>query len=562
MSKLLKNDKFILFLFLVSGGLISVSLQYELVWDFINYHYFNAWAFVHDRVGYDLLLGGLNSFFNPLADIPLYYLIEYLNDYPRVIYFIQGLWFGALWFAFYKIVLMYLDTKTIRDKICVALCLLIALSGYAVFKQIGTSTNEIMIAFFVMAALYLLLNELFQQKTGSWKPFGFSGFLLGMAMGLKLTAFMYCVVTGFCLIVFYRQIKFPVKNILLFTFAGVSGFLVFDGFWLWKMWQMFDNPFFPFANKFFESSWLSGHNYTDDNFTPKSWFEFVVWPLIQSFSLHRQEGGGMFVSDMRPMVVYFICISYGIKWLVCAVKGRKICLSSQWHFLVLFFILSYVVWTAVFSIVRYYVVWEMLAAIFIVKALFEFSPKSVWGQGIYYSFLLFLTFVLLSTAYFSDNWGRRYDYRKIPTEQDYYFWVDDTVLIPDNTLFLMFDVPSAALFVKHFERNPTIRGISMMQGSYIAEYSDGTKVDYFNYHSKWLEEKNKIINAHKGMVFLIAVKPKGSKLDFTHEKIFESYECRPLKNNMVPFEKICIPKKLSNVLFKKQNHVMDSQTGK
>lgn len=551
MSNLLKNNSFVLFLFLVSGGLLSAFLQYELVWDFINYHYFNVWAFVHNRLGYDVLLAGLNGFFNPLADVPLYYLIEYLNNYPRIIYFIQGLWFGALWFVFYKIALMYLDTATAKGKTALFFCLLIALTGYATFKQIGTSTNEIMLSFFVMTALYLLLRELFEMKSGSWKPFVLSGFLLGSAMGLKLTSFIYCAVMGFCLIVFYKQIKYPVKNILLFTLSGIAGFLIFDGFWLYKMWQMFENPFFPFANRFFKSEWLGSHNFTDDNFMPKNWFEFAFWPLIQSFSLYRQEGGGMFVSDMRPLIVYFIFIYYGIKWLVCAVKGRKISLSPQWRFLVLFFVLSYVVWAVVFSIVRYYVVWEMLAAVFIVKALFKLSPKSVLGQGLYYSFLLFLTFVLLSTAYFSDNWGRRYDYRKIPTEQDHYFWVDDTVLIPDDTLFLMFEVPSAALFVKHFERNPSIRGISMGQGTYIAEYDDGTKVDYFNYHPKWLEEKNKIINTHKGMIFLICVKPKGSKLDFTHEKIFDDYDCRALKNNMVPFAKICVPKRLSDVLFKK-----------
>lgn len=297
MPNLLKNNSFILFLFLISGGLISAFLQYEAVWDFINYHYFNAWAFINGRVGYDVLLAGLNSFFNPLADVPLYYMIEYLNDYPRIIYFIQGLWFGALWFVFYKICLMYLDVTTLRDKLVLILCLLIALSGYATFKQIGTSTNEVMLAFLVMSGLYLLLKELFEIKSGNWKTFVLSGFLFGSAMGLKLTAFIYCVVIGFCLIVFYKQVKFPIRNILLFTFSGLIGFLVFDGFWLWKMWQMFENPFFPFANRFFKSSWLSAHNFTDNNFTPKNWSDFALWPLIQSFSFQRDEGK-MFVADI------------------------------------------------------------------------------------------------------------------------------------------------------------------------------------------------------------------------------------------------------------------------
>lgn len=558
MANLLKNNSFVLFLFLIAGGLISSFLQYELVWDFINYHYFNAWAFVNGRVGYDVLLAGPNGFYNPLADIPLYYMIEYLNDYPHIIYFIQGLWFGALLFVFYKIALMYLDTATAKGKTALFFCLLIALSGFATFKQIGTSTNEIPLAFLVMSGLYLLLKELFEAKSGSRKPFVLSGFLLGAAMGLKLTAFIYCAVMGFCLIVFYKQIKYPVKNILLFTLSGVVGFLIFDGFWLWKMWQMFENPFFPFANRFFKSNWLSVHNFTDDNFTPNNWFEFAFWPVIQSFSFQREEGK-MFVADMRPVVIYFIFAYYGIKWLIGIIRKKKFDIDPRWVFLILFFVLTYWVWTVVFSIVRYYVVWEMLAAIFIAKAIFAVSPKSVIGEGLYYSFLLLLMFVLLSTTYFSDNWGRRYDYKKMPAEQDYYFWVDDIVLIPDNTLFMTFDFPSSALFVKHFKRNPTIRGINMMQGSYIAEYDDGRKFDYFNYHPKWLEEKRKVINGYKGTVFLITVEEKVNGLDFSKEEIFDSYECRPLKNNMVPFAKICVPKALSGVLFKNAKEVSDTK---
>ena len=91
-----------------------------------------------------------------------------------------------------------------------------------------------------------------------------------------------------------------------------------------------------------------------------------------------------------------------------------------------------------------------------------------------------------------------------------------------------------------------------MQGSYIAEYDDGRKFDYFNYHPKWLEEKRKIINGHEGMVFLITVRENVNNLDFSKEEIFDSYECKTLKNNMVPFAQICVPKKLSKVLFKKQ----------
>ena len=97
---MLKNyfskDLMLLLLFLTGGGLVSMLLKYEVLWDFANYHYYNPWAFVNNRINYDIAVAGINGFFNPLADIPLYYLIEYFNDYPNLIYFAQGLWLSLI----------------------------------------------------------------------------------------------------------------------------------------------------------------------------------------------------------------------------------------------------------------------------------------------------------------------------------------------------------------------------------------------------------------------------------------------------------------------------------
>ncbi len=64
------------------------------MWDFANYHYYNPWAFLNGRVGYDIAPAGLNTYFNPLMDIPLYLMIQYFNDSPNIIYAFQGLYFG------------------------------------------------------------------------------------------------------------------------------------------------------------------------------------------------------------------------------------------------------------------------------------------------------------------------------------------------------------------------------------------------------------------------------------------------------------------------------------
>ena len=75
-----KIKPFVLFLlFLVCGGVISIALKFEHMWDFANYHYYNPWAFLNNRVNYDIAVAGINAYYSPFADIPLYYLIEYLH---------------------------------------------------------------------------------------------------------------------------------------------------------------------------------------------------------------------------------------------------------------------------------------------------------------------------------------------------------------------------------------------------------------------------------------------------------------------------------------------------
>ncbi len=304
------------FLSIMTGGCLSVFLQYEISWDFANYHYYNPWAFLNDRMGYDIAAGALNSYLNPLMDIPLYLLIKYFNDYPKFIMFMQGIWAGLLLFSFFKLAVLYFDRDSLKGKIGIFLTLLIALTGNAFFLQIGTSSNEIPIAFLVMTALYLLIKDIFFDKRSRLWIFIVAGFLLGSAMGLKLTGVIYCLSIGLSLILFYKQIEKPWQKISLFALAGLCGFLVFNGFWMWKMWQEFQNPFFPFANELFKSEFLPEVNISDNRFFPKNNFEMLLFPLFLGFNFVRLEGL-MFVVDYRPALVFILFIIFVLKKLVC-----------------------------------------------------------------------------------------------------------------------------------------------------------------------------------------------------------------------------------------------------
>ena len=71
--QILKHDSWVLFLLIVVGSAIALCTQFELGFDFIHYHYYIAWAFLHDRLNYDIVPVGVSTFFNPLIDLPYYF---------------------------------------------------------------------------------------------------------------------------------------------------------------------------------------------------------------------------------------------------------------------------------------------------------------------------------------------------------------------------------------------------------------------------------------------------------------------------------------------------------
>ena len=553
-SKFFSNQKYICLLFLLAGGFVSSLLQYELLWDFAHYHYYNAWAFMNNRFNQDILVAGLHGFFNPLPDVPLYLLIKYFNNYPIFISFMQGLWFGALMYMVFRLELLFFDILTRQGKIKVLVCFAIAMTGNALFLQIGTASNEIMLAFFYLLAFYLLVNEIFVKQTGAKFLFIFSGFLLGATMGLKLTGVLYCITSGITLIIFYKKIKNPWSNIAWFTIFGVIGFLTFSGFWMWKLWEEFQNPFFPFANGIFKSEWLSFSNFSDQNFKPQNWKEFLFWPFILSLTLHREEGKGMFVADFRFLIVYLVFLYFFVKYFYQYCRNKKVNFSSKWLFLSAYLLILYLLWVSIFSISRYFIVGEILIAFVLTQALFSKQVSSFWKESFYYAFLIFVAFVLLSTPYFSDSWGKRPIWDKNIVASNSYVGIEK-VHLPDNALIQTYNYPTAIFFSFWAENQPTIKGVNIHQESFsLLQNNKKATRDLFGMFPLWQEKKENIIKEHQGPKLLLIANGSTENIwaiDFSKIKETKGMKCFLLRNNLIPYISLCVPKKIADQVFQK-----------
>ena len=538
-----------LLFFLIAGGCASLFLRYELLWDFANYHYYNPWAFLNNRWMYDIVPAGVNTFFNPVLDLPIYGLIKYFNDHPDFIIFVQGLWSGAATFMIFLIAKVFFDASTLKGKVQIFFAVAIAITSWPFFMQIGTTTNEMQISLMVLFAWWLLFKEVQKETSCKLWVFGSSGLVLGMAAGLKLTAGTYCVSTGIAIILCYKLFKPFLKLMMLFILGGVIGFLITNGFWMWNLWQTFDNPVFPLLNNIFKSEWFDELSYRDKLFLSKDALGYVFYPFYMFLGKLKTEGNSLII-DIRLILLFFIFVGSGIYAIIKICKNRsQLLFSKSSLFLFVLCLVSYIVWLLAFSIQRYSIQFLVLGSILIVKVITFLYPKEGNGRFILYSsFWVVVVYSLISTPWYSDKWGWWFDKTShlvsfytdvwpelkedLPYIEKYgkftkFVDVED-VELPDNTLLQIYDRPESAVIPVLAEKS-NIRAINMYVNS--VSHEDNTYV--FN-EGKWLEWKKEVVSNHKGpKAILISLHETVNVTNVFYQQAKKAgMECHLLINNI------------------------------
>ncbi|HEX5128305.1 MAG TPA: hypothetical protein VFV90_01095, partial [Usitatibacter sp.] len=54
----------------LGAGVRSLTLGKDTGWDLRNHHYYNAWAFLHDRLGFDLAPAQAQTYHYPFGELP------------------------------------------------------------------------------------------------------------------------------------------------------------------------------------------------------------------------------------------------------------------------------------------------------------------------------------------------------------------------------------------------------------------------------------------------------------------------------------------------------------
>lgn len=430
---------------------------------------------------------------------------------------------------FFKLVLLFFEPN-LKGWGLALLALAIAATGQATWFQAGSSTNEIPLAFLVVCSLYVILKMLKNSDTQSGTKFFVSGLVLGMALGLKPTVIFWCVSVGLSLILCYKYWTKPIKYILLFTFAGLLGYLITNGWWMYKMWVLFDNPFFPFLNALFKSEYFDNINYSDRRFIwsfPRS--------LLYPFAVGETSSEIAF-GDARMGVFYFLAICIFLRTLFCP-KKFVLCYRNEriWFFLMTVWGIAYVLWLQIFSIYRYAVVIEMIGALFFVKVMFSYKTESTLKFVLYYTLLNVACFAFIAN-YMGNEWP---NYR---SPRDKYYVSMEKIKLPENTLVKLYNFPTAAL-IPVLAKDNDFRALGYHH--YNAIYMQGSD---FVERGRFRQIRDDIEKNHNGPVVVFYRELLFSKnADILNEEVNKATKgmfCKDLKNNFDGWLYVCVPDNL------------------
>lgn len=419
---------------LLIGCSVSVVLGQDANWDLKNYHLYNAYSYLNNRLEVDALAAGIQTYFHPLLDIPYYWLSTFvLFDYPRILAFVAGIPYGFLIFLVLWISAeVFFALSVPQWRALSLLATVFGVTGAATLSQAGTTFNEVTLAVFVLAGLVTLLFSIRNYGCINMKAALVSGVLIGTAAGLKLTAVIYAPAAVLAVLLFDGVNKKNIGAVLVFCLGWWLAFLVLWGVWGYQLYQLTGNPLFPMFNHLFGSSWMEvSPGGMDNRFKPTSWFQALFYPFYWIIEGPMTVAEPSF-ADPRFAVGFIAFLGV----ILLLLFNRSTQTSSTANFILIFIGGSYILWETLFSILRYAVAIEALLGIVVGAFLVLLARRMFKLKKDTMGLVCFLVFSLLVISFTNyPHWGRKQYAETV--------FADPEVQFSENTQFLLLSKPLA-----------------------------------------------------------------------------------------------------------------------
>ncbi len=358
-------------------------------WDLRNYHLYTPSALLDGRFSQDIAAAQLQTWHNPTLDVPFAWMVR--AGFPG---WLVSLWLGLHAFIAVLFALRLLDQlwPHPRSTLRTAMAGLAAVGGAAVMPSIGTTFNDAFVAAGVMAGLWWAVDS--QGRRSAWATWGPVGLFAGLAAGLKLTGAMYCIgFIGAALVA--GPLRAAPLRLLALAAGGIAGGLLAAGPWALYLWQTHGNPLFPYFNEWFASPDALPHGHKDMRFVPQG-LDAVLVPfhlLLESSRFSESK-----LADPRLLLGFSALAAWWVTaWRARARDARDM---GMIHALLVFVLLSFVVWVKLYGIYRYLFALELICSIAIIGMLSQWLPPRFARTALVVSALL-----LVGVAN-RPGWGR------------------------------------------------------------------------------------------------------------------------------------------------------------
>jgi hypothetical protein len=504
---------------LLVSALRSLILGQDGSWDARNYHLYNAWAFLHDRSSHDIAAASMQSYFNPLSDLPYFVLATgHLADWPRLLTALQGLWYGILLYVIFLIAFKVAELQQRKAGVPDYLAALIGATGTMAITQTGTLTNDIPLATFVLLGLYWVM-PLFHatRTTSSIRHTLLAGICCGLAAGLKPTAVIYTPALGLALLFAPASFKENAKFAATFAMGAGAAFIAAYGWWGWCLYEWTGNPVFPLFNHVFHSDLIRPVSSTDIRFMPRDWAQWLFYPfywLRHKTYIVNEEA----FSDPRyalAMVSIYVLL---IKRCITFFRTKHDSAESEapiTRLLVLFVVVAYVLWLVLFSILRYAMPIEALTGLLMLLAVRSLIPNE-W-QATKQDKWLKTTMIALCVLIAATT---RYPHSERTAFQKQVFEVNVGAIEP-GSMVLLGGIPSAYL-APFF---PHVADIDFIGLNWFTNASRG--------YGLWNQIEQKIA-AHRGPMYAVLRKDDQEDLQYLKNMVpaYQLGDCRHLSSNL------------------------------
>jgi len=349
----------------LASGYASIRIGKDQGWDFLNYHWYDAYAFLYGRLGFDVAVAHHATYFNPLIHVPFYWLATAGNSWLALYY--VGVLYGLNVLPLYLIArsaLVAPDNRRLSATLALA-----GLFGSTALAMLGNTAYDTVLSVPVFAGLAVMIirrDALCASPAPAAIAAAAAGFLIGAATGLKLVEVIYACGLALVLLLLPGKPSVRVARLLAGGAGGIAGVLLCAGFWFLTLERATGNPLFPFYNSVFRSPLIEPTFFGTTNFLPEGFWPTVSFPF--RFLLDYRIADDAPFRDLRIPLLYVLL---PLASLSAALKPQPAPLIAPRATRILFIFAagSYAAWLAAFAVYRYLVGLEMLAPLLLVAVL-------------------------------------------------------------------------------------------------------------------------------------------------------------------------------------------------